>query len=69
MDERLYRLNTTYAVADTLICIVAVLAFTFCAWFFAKWWITLFNVLPLALFNTHMVVVDTANGKEEKNER
>ena len=66
MDERLYRLNTTYAIVDTLVCVLAVLAFTFAAWFFERWWITLFNVLPLALFNSHLLVVETAGGGEEE---
>lgn len=68
MDERLYRLNTTYAIVDTLICVLAVAAFTFAAWFFGKWWITLFNVLSLGLFHSHLVVLDTAEEREAKKD-
>ena len=65
MDERLYRLNTTYAVVDTLMCLAAILCFGFAAWYFGKWWINLFNLLPLALFNRHTIVLETANDGEE----
>lgn len=58
MDERLYRLNTTYAIVDTLVCVIAEISFAFAAWYFSKWWIMLFDILPLALFNTHCVVLD-----------
>jgi hypothetical protein len=56
MDERLFRLNTTYAIVDTLICLAAIAAFGFGAWHFGKWWINLFNLLPLILYSNHTVV-------------
>ena len=65
MDERLYRLNTTYAVVDTLMCLAAILCFGFAAWYFGKWWMNLFNLIPLALFNRRTIVLDTTDGKGE----
>lgn len=65
MDERLYRLNTTYAVVDTLMCLAAILCFGFASWYFGKWWINLFNLIPLALFNRRTIVLDTTDGKGE----
>ena len=57
MDERLFRLNTTYAIVDTLIRLAAIAAFGFGAWHFEKWWINLFNLLPLVLHSNHTVVL------------
>ena len=65
MDERLYRLNTTYAIVDTLMCLAAILCFGFAAWYFGKWWMNLFNLIPLALFNRRTIVLDTTDGKGE----
>ena len=68
MDERLYRLNITYAIVDTLVCVLAVVGFAFAAWVFNKWWIVLFNIITLALFNSHLVVLKNANEKEDSND-
>ena len=65
MDERLYRLNTTYAIVDTLMCLAAIAAFGFGAWYFGKWWMNLFNLIPLALFNRRTIVLDTTDEKGE----
>ena len=67
MEERLYRLNRIYAIVDTLICIVAVAAFTFCAWWFEHWWISLGNVLVIALYNQHTILIDAAINQETEN--
>ena len=66
MEERIYRLNITYAIADTLVCVLGVLSFTFAAWFFDKWWIALFNLLTLALFHSHFIVVESAEKEKEE---
>ena len=58
MGERSYRLNTTYAIVDTLMCLAAIICFGFSAWYFGKWWLNLFNLLPLGLFSHHTVVLD-----------
>lgn len=68
MDERSYKLNTTYAVVDTLMCLAAILCFGFAAWYFGKWWINLFNLLPLCLFNRHTVILDVEKGEDDGNE-
>ena len=65
MEERLYRLNTTYAIVDTLVCLAAILCFGFAAWYFGKWWINVFNLIPLGLFSKHTVVVDLKGDAED----
>lgn len=68
MNERLYRLNMTYAIVDTLVCVLAVVGFAFAAWVFNKWWIVLFNIITLALFNSHLVVLENESGKGDSND-
>ena len=65
MDDKLYRLNTTYAVVDTLMCLAAIAAFGFSAWYFSKWWLNLFNLIPLGLFSRHTVILDVEKGEDD----
>lgn len=59
MDKKLWVLNIVYAVIDTLIAAMGLVAFAFGAYYFNRWWILLFDIIPLALFNTHTLVVNT----------
>ena len=58
MTSKLLALNITYAIVDTIIAALAICAFGWGAWFFGRWWIMLFTILPLMLFNTHSAIVD-----------
>lgn len=58
MTGKLLALNITYAVVDTIIAALAICAFGWGAWFFGRWWIMLFTILPLMLFNTHSAIVE-----------
>jgi hypothetical protein len=58
MTSKLLVLNITYAIVDTIIAALAICAFGWSAWFFGRWWIILFTIIPLVLFNTHSAIVD-----------
>jgi hypothetical protein len=58
MTSKLLTLNITYAIVDTIIAALAICAFGWGAWFFGRWWIILFTIIPLVLFNTHSAIVD-----------
>ena len=58
MTRKLLALNITYAIVDTIIAALAICAFGWGAWFFGRWWIMLFTILPLMLFNTHSAIID-----------
>jgi hypothetical protein len=58
MTSKLLALNITYAIVDTIIAALAICAFGWGAWFFGRWWIILFTIIPLVLFNTHSAIVD-----------
>lgn len=58
MSNKLLALNITYAVVDAIIAALAICGFIFGAWHFGRWWIILFTIIPLALFNSHSAIVD-----------
>ena len=68
MSKSLVVINIIWAVIDTLICALAVVAFAWGAFYFGKWWVLLFNIIPLALFNQHSLIVnaDLERAEEKK---
>lgn len=58
MNERLYRLNKLFIIADMIIAALGVCVFAYSALHFGKWWITLFALLPLILYMNHGIVLD-----------
>lgn len=58
MNERLYKLNKLFIIADMLIAALGVCMFAYSALHFGKWWIALFALLPLMLYMNHGIVLD-----------
>ena len=58
MTKRLLVINVVYAVVDTLIFAIGICGFTLCALHFGKWWLVLFNLIPLSLFSRHSLIID-----------
>ena len=67
MDRRLFALNTILAIVDTLIAALAILAFAWGSRYFERWWMLLFTIVPLILFNTHTLVLETPTEGGEKD--
>lgn len=65
MDKKIFALDVLITIADTLIAALAILAFAWGSRYFDKWWMLLFTIIPLALFNAHTLVLDTTDGKGE----
>lgn len=68
MNKHLLILNIFLSIGDVLICALAILAFGWGSWFFGKWWLLLFAIIPLALFNQHSLIVNADLEKGEKDE-
>lgn len=68
MTGKLLALNITYAVVDTIIAALAICGFGWGSWFFGKWWMLLFTIIPLALFNQHSLIVNADLERGEKDE-
>lgn len=58
MTSKLFALNIIFAVFDVLLGLSGIALFAWAAWFFCKWWLTLFALMPLALYNSHSLIID-----------
>ena len=58
MSKELKTINILYAVCDTLIAVLAIAAFGLAAYFFNKWWIVLFTIIPLGMYSQHTLIID-----------
>ena len=67
MDKKIFVLNIIIAVVDTIIAALAIVAFTAMANIMGKWWIVLFALIPLMLFNHHTIVPLTNDRKGEED--
>lgn len=70
MTGKLLALNIVFAVTDTIIAALSILAFVWCSWRFDKWWIILFAIVPTVLFNSHTAIINAdieAAQKEDEN--
>lgn len=60
-------INILLCVVDTLVCALAILVFAWCAKHFDRWWITLFSLVPMLLFNGHTLILDEPGKTEDAN--
>ena len=68
MNNKIFWLNIIIAVVDTIIAALAIVAFTAMANIMGKWWIVLFSLIPLMLFNHHTIVLLTNDRKEYEDD-
>lgn len=68
MSKTLAAINIIFAVADTIVCMLAILCFSYAAIHFASWWIMLFDFVPLAMFYGHGIIVDADIDEARKGE-
>lgn len=54
----MFKLNRILAISDTIVSVIAILTLGACAWYFNKWWIVLFSIIPLLLFYSRPMVMD-----------
>ena len=57
MTSKLLALNIIFAVFDVLLGTSGIALFGWAAWHFSKWWLTLFALFPLALYNSHSMII------------
>lgn len=73
MNDKMFKLNRILAISDTIVSVIAILTLGACAWYFNKWWIVLFSIIPLMLFYSHPMVMDAdyepAEGGGDENAR
>ena len=66
MSDKVYVLNIVYAIVDTIVCTLGIVGFSLAAYWFGKWWIMVFNLVPLALFSSHTLLIDSDLKKLEE---
>ena len=59
MNKSLTAINIILVIADLILSALAVCAFAWCAVYFHKWWIILFTLVPVILYNNHSVILDS----------
>jgi len=57
MTNKLFALNILYTVFDLVVAIAGIALFGGAAWFFGKWWLTIFALLPLSLYNNRSMII------------
>ena len=67
MSKPLAAINIIWAIGDVIVCSLAILAFAWGAWFFGKWWLLLFVIIPLIAFNAHSLVIDSDIERAKEN--
>lgn len=59
MSKTLAVINIFLVIADLVLSALAVCAFAWCSVYFQKWWIILFTLVPVILYNNHSVIIDS----------
>ena len=57
MTKRIFVINIIFAITDTLIAALAIIAFATASFYFSRWWILIFTIVPLILFNSHSLLL------------
>lgn len=65
MSNQAKTINILLCIVDTLVCALAIVVFAWCARHFERWWIILFSLVPLMLFNSHVLYMDTEKEGDE----
>ena len=58
MSKQLTVLNILVALFDMIVCVAALTMFAFTAYNSDKWWITLFSLLALFMYNSKSFMID-----------
>ena len=58
MTKQLFIINVIFAITDTLIAALGIIAFAMASFYFQKWWVLIFMLIPIALFNSHSLLLD-----------
>lgn len=69
MSKKLLTLNIFFAIADVIVAVIGIAVFAGAAWFFEKWWLTLFSLIPLVLYNSHTLVIDQDIQLQEESQK
>lgn len=59
MSKSLTAINIILVVTDLILSSLCVMAFAWASFFFSKWWLILFTLIPAALYTNHSIIIDS----------
>lgn len=59
MSKSLTAINIILVLTDLILSALVVLGFAWAAWYFSKWWLVLFTLVPMALYSQHSIIIDS----------
>ena len=68
MEDKIYRINILFIICDFLIAGMALVMVAWASFFFNRWWIIAFALVPLTLYMNHGLLLAqdcTAEGDEK----
>ena len=65
MSQNVKTINIIFCIADMLVRALAILSFAWCAKYFERWWISLFSLLPLFMYNARTFIIEDALEDED----
>ena len=67
-EDKIYRINVLFVICDFIIAGLSLVMVSWAAFFFNRWWIILFSVVPLALYMNHgLLIAEDLNAKGDEN--
>ena len=68
MTKTMAVINIFLVITDLILAALAVCAFAWSAVYFHKWWLILFTLVPVILYNNHSIIVDNSIQQKEGEE-
>ena len=68
LDKKIFWLNIANIVSDMIVAILSIASFASVAYYFDKWWVCLFGLLPTFLFYNRGLLLGTAARPEEEKD-
>lgn len=59
MSKSLTAINIILVLTDLILSALVVLGFAWAAWYFSKWWLVLFTLIPALAYSHHSIIIDS----------
>lgn len=59
MSKSLTAINIILVVTDLILSALCVMAFAWASFFFSKWWLVLFTLIPVMAYSHHSIIIES----------
>lgn len=59
MSKSLTVINIILVVTDLILSALCVIAFSWASFFFDKWWLVLFTLIPVMAYSHHSIIIES----------